>query len=456
MFLFFFFFECNDTVFRRDRARPRGRSSRAHSSAWAKLAVWGNRPGAPGPRPAARSDPRLSQGRSRGQGPLPCPAVPSRSRPGRLSWTGPASRLLLALALLLALGGPGQAGTPPPKPRAKKGVVNLAGWDMAAYGPVRLDGEWEYYPRRLLAPKDFQAGAPRNEAGIYVVPQAWNRARSDNEAMGADTGFATLHLRLEPALGVPRPALAFFGLNSAYRLWIDGAPAAGSGTVGTDAATEVPAPAKQIVPFVNTGRPVDIVLQVSNHHARDGGLVAPIWLGSQSMLTTRSDRNMAAAMFFIGAFCLMGLYHAALYWVRPANIAPLYFSLYCFGWMGNYAASDSSGWALRLFFPGLTARFLDALALSCFFTTIPVGYAFFRSLYPSEFSRQLQWFCNLLCVVFVVVALCASGLTLNAVLPWYYLAASLLIVSCLGCLYRAWTGNGTRRASSWPDFACWV
>lgn len=323
-------------------------------------------------------------------------------------------------------------------PLAQKGNVNLAGWDMAAYGPVRLDGEWEYYPRQLLTPKDFQAGAPRNEAGIYVVPQPWNRTRSDNEAMGTDTGFATLRLRLEPALGVPQLALGLSSLNSAYRLWIDGVAAAGSGTVGTDSTTEIPAPAKQIVPFANTGRPVDIVLQVSNHHARDGGLVDPIWLGSQSTLAAWGNRNVATAMFFIGAFCLMGLYHAALYWVRPANITPLYFSLYCFGWMGNYAASDSSGWALRLFFPGLTARFLDPLALSCFFTTIPVGYAFFRSLYPLEFCKHLQWFCNLLCIVFLGVALCASGLTLNAVLPWYYLASSLLIVSCVRCLYRAW------------------
>jgi signal transduction histidine kinase len=346
--------------------------------------------------------------------------------------------LLLTLALLLAPGSPGRAGTPPPMPRAEKGVVDLAGWDMAASGPVRLDGEWEYYPRQLLTPNDFQAGAPRREAGIYVVPQPWNRARSDQEAMGSDTGCATLRLRLEPALRVARPALALFGLNSAYRLWIDGVPAAGSGTVGTDSATEIPAPAKQIVPFADTGRPVDIVLQVSNHHARDGGLVAPVWLGSQATLGAWDNRDMATAMFFVGAFCLMGLYHAVLYGLRPATIAPLYFSLYCFGWMGNYAASDSSGWAIRLFFPDLTARFLDPLALSCFFITIPVGYAFFRSLYPLEFSRHLQWFCNVLCVVFVGVALGASGLTLNTVLPWHYLASSLLIVSCLRSLYRAW------------------
>ncbi|MYL83007.1 histidine kinase [Desulfovibrio aerotolerans] len=391
MFHVFFFFLCGAAVFRRGRAFPCARPCRTPALGWAKPVAGANRP---------------------------C--------------------LLLALVLLLPLCSPAQAETLPTMPQAQNGRVNLAGWDMAIQGPLRLDGEWEYYPGQLLSPKDFQAGVPRTGGAVYVVPNPWNRARTDQEAMGADTGFATLRLRLEPALGAGQPALALLGVNAAYHLWIDGAPAAGSGVVGTDAATEIPAPAKQIVSFANTGRPVDIVLQLSNHHTRDGGLLAPVWLGSQATLAAWRDRDNATAMFFIGAFCIMGLYHAALYWVRQTNIAPLYFSLYCFGWMGNYAASDSSGWAIRLFFPDLTARFLDPLALSCFFATIPVGYAFFRSLYPLEFSKHLQWFCNMLCVVFVLVALFASGRTLNTVLPWHYLASSLLIASCLYCLYQAW------------------
>ncbi|EKO38647.1 MAG: signal transduction histidine kinase [Solidesulfovibrio magneticus str. Maddingley MBC34] len=357
-----------------------------------------------------------------------------RARPR--GWASLAAGLLLLLALAAPLGSLGRAETTPP--RAKQGVIDLAGWDLAAQGPARLDGEWEYHPRRLFAPADFPADAPRSDAAVYVVPRPWNRAQADNEAMGTDAGFATLRLRIKPPPDLAQPALALFNINAAYRLWIDGRPTAGSGTVGTDAATEVPVPAKQIVPFPAAGRPVDIVLQVSNHHARDGGLVAPVLFGPRATLAAQYDREMALAMFFIGAFCLMGLHHAALYWLRPADATPLYFSLYCFAWMGNYAASDSSGWALRLFFPGLTARFLDPLALVCFFVTIPVGHAFFLALYPREFSRRVQVFCNVLCAVFVAVALFASGQTLNTALPLHYLASSLLIVYCINCLRRAW------------------
>ena len=40
-------------------------------------------------------------------------------------------------------------------PLVKQGAFDLAGWDLAASGPVRLDGEWAFYPHRLLEPGDF-------------------------------------------------------------------------------------------------------------------------------------------------------------------------------------------------------------------------------------------------------------------------------------------------------------
>jgi signal transduction histidine kinase len=323
-------------------------------------------------------------------------------------------------------------------PLARSGLFDLSGWDMAGLGPVRLDGEWELYPHRLLMPGDFGDSARTGEARGYVLPAPWNREHADGKAMASDAGYATLRLRLGPNPGTPRPALYIFNVSAAYRLWIDGVLAAADGVVGTDAATESPRPSGRLIPFADTGRPVELVLQVSNFHYRDGGLVAPMWLGPQETLQAWRDRSMGAAMFFVGSFFVMGLYHLALYFFRPKNVSPLYFALYCFAWMGNYAASDSSGFVLRLFVPGIGARLLDQLALSCFFVSIPVGFAFFRSLYPAEFSRRLEQACVAICAVFVAVAVFASGMTLAGALPAYYLASSLLIGYCLHRLHAAW------------------
>jgi|GEM_PF-493935 len=368
----------------------------------------------------------------------PRPARPDQGAPRRFPPLVCGAGLILAVTLLLAACVMESDGQGRAMPRAIQGVLDMAGWDMAADGPLRLDGEWEFYPHHLLSPKDFQEPGLMEKARGYILPAPWNTEAADGAAMGADAGFATLRLHVGPAPGTPRPALYLFNINAAYRLWIDGSLAARSGEVGQTAAQEIPEPSKRLIPFANPGRPVDIVLQVSNFHYRDGGLLAPVWLGPQETLQAWQDRSLGAAMFFVGAFFVMGLYHVALYFFRPKNVSPLYFALYCFAWMGNYAASDTSAWALRLFFPGIATRLLDQIALSCFFISIPVGFAFFRSLYPEEFSRRLLAACIALCTIFVAVAAFASGLTLAEALPLYYLISGLLIVYCLHRLYTAW------------------
>jgi len=322
-------------------------------------------------------------------------------------------------------------------PTARRGVLDLTGWDMAADGPVRLDGEWEFYPHQLLTPQDLLDPARSGEARTYLLPAPWNREQADGGAMGADAGFATVRLRLEPGPGASRPALSLGAVNAAFRLWIDGTLAASSGEVGTDALSESPKPSTILIPFDAVGRPVELVMQASNFHYRDGGLVTPIWFGPFEALLARHNLALGAAMFFVGSFFVMGLYHLALYWFRPKNIAPLYFALYCFAWMGNYAASDTSGFVLRLFVPGIGAHLLDQLALCFFFVSIPVGFAFFRSLYPAEFSRRLQQACLLVCAGYVAVAVFAPGMFLARVLPVYYLISGLLILYCLHRLYTA-------------------
>lgn len=355
--------------------------------------------------------------------------------PGRTAFFFAA--LMLALAVCPAARAGQDTGGGKPMPRARDGVIDLTGWSLDRDGPVRLDGGWELYPGRFAGPDDFAAGSPDTGGASYVLPGPWNREGTDGGAMGADTGYATLRLRVQGGPGTARPALALFNVNAAYRLWIGGELAAASGRVGTDAAGEVPLPSRRLIPFDNAGGSTDLVLQISNYHYRDGGLLAPVWLGPLEAMQAVQDREIGAAAFFVGAFLIMGLYHLGLYWFRRKNPSTLYFALYCLAWMGNFAASDTSGFVMRLAFPGLGAVFLDSLALGAFFVSVPVGYAFFRSLYPAEFSRRLEKAVIAVCAVFVGVAVLAPGMPLSRVLPLYYLISCLLIAYCLQRLYTA-------------------
>jgi signal transduction histidine kinase len=338
------------------------------------------------------------------------------------------------LALLLVSGG--CRGTEKTAPLARHGVLDLSGWNLDKDGPVNLSGEWEFYWGQLLTPDDFRRARPPEITGYLALPAAWNRFELKGQKLGG-TGYATLRLRLIPGPGQPDLVLRLFNVASAYKLWLNGRPLAQSGAVGENAAAEIPLLSTRLPRFHPGGGPLEIVLQVSNYHYRQGGVISAIKLGPHGLLATAHLRQWGLALFFVGSLLVMGLYHLVLFWFRRSNGAPLYFGLYCLLWLGNFLASDSSGWVIRLFWPQASMPFLERFNLICFFLSVPVGYLFFRALYPEEFSTLILRLAQVLAAAFVLLALLTSTLTLTTALPVYYLTSALLILYSLARLNRA-------------------
>ncbi len=55
-------------------------------------------------------------------------------------------------------------------PRSEKGVLDLSSWDFKNDGPVKLSGEWEYYPRKLLSPDEFSSKQPDSKQDYVALP----------------------------------------------------------------------------------------------------------------------------------------------------------------------------------------------------------------------------------------------------------------------------------------------
>jgi signal transduction histidine kinase len=343
---------------------------------------------------------------------------------------------LAALALVLLLSCPGCVGSREKAPVAEKGVLDLSGWDMDRDGPVGLDGEWEFYWMALYAPKDFQTAAPPSPTGYLRLPLDWDETRGDGRDSGG-TGYVTLRLRILPGPLARALCLRIFDVKSAYALWLDGKLLAASGTVGTSPETEIPNPSVLLPTFQSDGRPLELVLQISNHNYLEGGVLLPLRLGPAERMRAEQATIWGVAGFFAGSLLVMGIYHLVLSVFRNKYYSPLYFGLYCLLWAGNYVCSDSSDWFVRLLFPQVTASWLDKAALSCFFLSVPVGYLFFHSLYPREFSGRILRFSLVLAAGFCAVAAFGSSLALSTALPIYYLVSAVLIFYCMVMLHRA-------------------
>jgi hypothetical protein len=74
--------------------------------------------------------------------------------------------------------------------QASQGVLDLSQWRFDRDGAVKLDGQWEFYPDRLLGAADF-AGEGRPAPDTIAVPSSWT---SKTDVYGSATYRLLLHI----------------------------------------------------------------------------------------------------------------------------------------------------------------------------------------------------------------------------------------------------------------------
>lgn len=345
-------------------------------------------------------------------------------------------QILLAVLIMLIPLSWGCNGNKDAAPLAHQGVIDLSRLNMMRFDPVRLDGEWEFYWNQLLSPEDFRGAQPPVVSAYFTLPNAWNGFKLKEEKLGG-SGFATFRLRILPGAVKRELALHLVDLNSAYKLWADGKLLVESGLVGKNTSEEIPTQSIQQPRLYIGDRPVELVLQISNYHYREGGVVSSLELGSADQLEAAQRRQWGLALFCIGSLLVMGIYHIVLFCFRRKNIAPLYFGIYCLLWTAYAFISSSNGWVVRLFFERIPDQCINRIDLLCIVISVPVGYKFFRTLYPKEFSLRFQQVTWVFTFVFAVLGLTVSTLTFTAAIPAFYLFSMLMILYSLAVLFRA-------------------
>lgn len=380
------------------------------------------------------------------------PARPPRWPAFRFSRRSfPALAALLAACLAACLTLTGCLGQERQTPTAVEGVLDLSSWDMAENGPVRLDGLWEVLwdaPARPNEAPEFPA-----DPVFTQVPGNWNGSKPGADFWQA-TGSAALRLRIS---GAPADSALRLGyINAAWALFVNGRQVTSNGQPGANKASEIPFAAVRVIPlhrWDGPGQgPLELVLVISNRHYREGGVLESLQLGPEATMLARQVRETGAVLFLAGTLFVMGLYHIALYRFRRSDPAPLLFGLYCLLWLGNYTCSESGAWSARLLLPDLPGLLLERVAMACFHLSVPVGYAFFRSLYPRQFPRWVQAFSAGFGGVATLLALAAPPLWFTALVPVYYAMSIGLILHVWVALILAWRQGSEGAASIFAGF----
>lgn len=317
-------------------------------------------------------------------------------------------------------------------PHAYKGVLDLTRWDYAEDPLIFLRGEWEFYWNSLLDPSDL-LGAPAM-TGYISLPKSWNDYEVEGKKAGAD-GYATFVLRVKTRGTGERLALNIPGINTAYRLWINGVPKLSVGAVGRSANTTVACDRPSVVEFDDDGGETEIVIQASNYLHRTGGIWSDLELGTARAIQTLTNWRTMIDMGSFGALGIMGIYNLCLFAKRKHDRSDLYFGLVCLAFSIRTLLMGQV--ILTLLFPRLS--WAASIAVQYLFSSalLPLGIAYVETSYPDDVKIRVTPIATIVWLVFSAVSVTASPRVSTRVALCYVAFDVIICLFIFGILMRA-------------------
>jgi len=291
----------------------------------------------------------------------------------------------IAVAALIIVTAAGCQAIDTEYPKASDGILDLREWDFNTNGPADLDGEWEFYWKKLYRPDDFKERGFVSDRRIIKIPGSWNGYEIDGYPIGGE-GYATFRLKiLLPEDNISK-SIRLSAISTAHRMWADGELVSALGEVATQREGSLPKYYPKVIPLKTEGDSIELVFQVSNFSHRRGGIWQSVTLGSSEEIQAIRERQMAVDMVLMGSLLITGLYHLALFLQRKKNRAPLFFGIFCI-LMGLRVVLVGQVLFLR-FFPHLPQELALKLEYFTFYLALPFFVLYMHYLFPQEISKK--------------------------------------------------------------------
>jgi class 3 adenylate cyclase len=292
-------------------------------------------------------------------------------------------------------------------PVIRNGAIDLTAYPFNDLNAFSLDGNWLFWPDRLLSPEEVRQDIAQGYSTATRVPRMWAQtgiAGSLSSLMKKGTIALTLNLppdRRHWAIRLPNA-------DTACELFIDGRKAASVGTVGTTKKTSVPSNGLTIVNFTADSNTVLLVMHVSNFHTPCTGLWQSPSIGTQRGLADRRDLALILTALVSGALLFMGLYHLTLHFFRKKDINSL-----LFGVISIFLATRNLIMGERILsalFPATALGWEAAMTVELLSAhmALPLFFVFFRQLFPRQVRKG---------AVYVVLAVSAVWAALTIFTP---------------------------------------
>jgi signal transduction histidine kinase len=308
---------------------------------------------------------------------------------------------------------------------AEKGILDLRKIPNKERLYINLNGEWEFFWKKMLHPHDFKVQQLPEPDFFADVPSYWTNYSKENINI-SKYGYATYSLIiLLPKETRHRLAFDLPVFDAAYDFWLNNSLLCSNGQPGITAEEERPNYSPGIYSFIPESDTIRLIINVSNFSHRRGGFWVPLKMGTYSEIIKMKGKRLAgdyATMSLLFGFAMFFLIFFFLY---PKDRIMAFFSIALIGlavrplFTSQYLIYDfiSVGWQS-------TIR-IEYLSLYL----IMFGMAWFSdSLYPSRTIRILTWIITIVFSSAVIITLFFPVKIFSYYILAYY--PSMIILIC--------------------------
>jgi signal transduction histidine kinase len=286
-------------------------------------------------------------------------------------------------------------------PVAIRGILDLRKIDNPDHFIIKLNGEWEFYWKKMLRPYDFISGTVKPD--FYGnVPSYWTNYNS-NQGKTEKFGYATYRLTILFPKAFNEPlAIDLPIFDSSYDIYIDGKYLGGNGTPGKSAEETKPEYKRNFFRIKPESDSMTVIINVANYHHRKGGFWLPAKLGTFSVVQKKLAMSWAAEWSVISVLLGFSVFFLLFFFLNPAEKL-----------LGSFSMA-TIGLALR---PLFNSNFLiyNIIDMSWIWVVrfeylisflIIIGWSWFIfNLYPSLYARIVAWFISTFFIIAAIATL---------------------------------------------------
>lgn len=315
-------------------------------------------------------------------------------------------------------------------PKIKAGFVDLSGWDYKTQS-IDLDGQWEFYWKRLLTPADFESDQGL-KCDYIPVPMAWKGYWLNKKKLGP-YGYATYRARIKTPPG--RYALLTNKIETAFTIWVNGRKLSCVGVVGKDRQSAKPQYLNALEFFRVEENHIEIIIQVSNFRHFQSGIVRTITLGNQKLIHSRMLNRRTFNFSIASTFLIAAMYNLIIFMRRRQNRAPLFFAIFCFSFAA-YISFLLEHLHIQLF-PKLNWEIHFKIIIFTFLYSGILYLLHLKALFPDYANRKIVKALWLSTTIVAFIILITKSEVYNNIIGILYFVLMLSALYCCHILFIA-------------------